>query len=227
VRLDHKPICTFSFDDCPRSALETGGRILEQRDLAGTFFVSGGVLGGGEHEPMLSASDLQNLVRRGHELGCHTYSHKSVRTTSIPELRADLDHNREVLLAASGAESLVSFAYPFGRAKYTAKLEIAARFAAARGIRPGINGRILDMAQLLAVPLYAWEFAAERVQTLIERTVESCGWLIFYTHDIVDTPSPFGCTPAQLEAVVAYAAGRTKILPVRDVIKGLDAARRA
>lgn len=219
VRLDHAPLCTFTFDDCPRSALENGGRILEERGLAGTFFVAGGALGGGEQEPMLAASDLEKLVRRGHELGCHTYSHTSVRSISVPRLRADLDHNREVLLAASGAESLVSFAYPFGRASYAAKVEIARRFAAARGIRPGVNGRILDMAQLLAVRIYAREFTPERIRAFIERTARSCGWLIFYTHDVRDSPSSVGCTAAQFEAVVQMVVGaRIEVLPMRSAV---------
>jgi hypothetical protein len=45
--------------------------------------------------------------------------------------------------------------------------------------------------------------------------------LVFFTHDVTGAPSPFGCNPGQLEAVVAYAAERSTILPVRDVIAGL------
>lgn len=219
VRLDRAPLCTFTFDDCPRSSLEAGGRILEHRGLAGTFFVCGGTFGAGEQEPMLAASDLESLIRRGHELGCHTYSHTSVRSTSIARLREDLDHNREVLLAASGAESLVSFAYPFGRTNHAAKVEIARRFAAARGIRPGVNGRILDMAELLAVRLYAWDFKAERIRAFIERAADSCGWLIFYTHDVRDSPSSVGCTAEQFNSVVQMVVdSQMEVLPMRSAV---------
>jgi len=221
VRLDETPLCTFTFDDCPRSALEIGGGLLEQHGLAGTFFVAGSMLddSAGKNGKMLGSRDLKALVGRGHELGCHTYSHKSVRVTPIGELRTDLDHNREVLLGASGAESLVSFAYPYGEACWTAKAEIAKRFSAARGVRPGINGRILDLAQLLCVPVYSHEFPAERVQALIQHTVKTRGWLIFGTHEIEDAPPTYGCTEQQFAQVLDMViASKVEVLSMRSAI---------
>ena len=56
------------------------------------------------------------------------------------------------------------------------------------------------------------------------------GWIIFYTHDVAEQPSEWGCTPAQLEAVVGYAAQRLPVLPVRDVavrVVGRPASRAA
>jgi peptidoglycan/xylan/chitin deacetylase (PgdA/CDA1 family) len=221
IRLDKAPLCTFTFDDCPRSALENGGRILEQQGLAGTFFVAGASLNDSadQHGEMLSREDLRGLVRRGHELGCHTYSHESLRTRPITELRLDLDRNRELLLGASGAEGLASFAYPFGETSWAAKAEIATRFAAARGVRPGINGRILDLAELRAVRIYVHEFSEERIRALIQRTVRTRGWLIFYTHEVGDTPSSIGCTGQQFTRVVELVRGsRIEVLPMRSAI---------
>ena len=56
------------------------------------------------------------------------------------------------------------------------------------------------------------------MRRLVDRNRSIGGWLIFVTHDVIETPSPYGCKPGQLEAVVAYAAKRTTILPVRDVV---------
>lgn len=39
VRLDEGPICTFTFDDCPVTALEHGGAHLSALGCAGTFFI--------------------------------------------------------------------------------------------------------------------------------------------------------------------------------------------
>jgi peptidoglycan/xylan/chitin deacetylase (PgdA/CDA1 family) len=221
VRLDDEALCTFTFDDCPRSALVNGGRILEERDLAGTFFVTGKWLDGStdEYGQMLRSTDLLTLVQRGHELGCHSFSHRSVRSTAAAELNADLDHNREVLLGASAAESLTSFAYPFGESNWTAKAVIARRFAAARGIYPAVNGRVVDLAQLNAVRIYAHDFSAQRIQALIARTVATRGWLIFYTHDVGDSPSNVGCTAKQFAQVVdLVAAAHLEVLPMRSAI---------
>jgi hypothetical protein len=51
----------------------------------------------------------------------------------------------------------------------------------------------------------------------IDEARDRNGWVIFYTHDVSEDPSEWGCTPAQLEAVVDHAAQRLPILPVRDV----------
>jgi peptidoglycan/xylan/chitin deacetylase (PgdA/CDA1 family) len=221
VRLDNAPLCTFTFDDCPRSALENAGRILERHGLVGTFFVAGATLdqASGKYAQMLGSRDLEALVRRGHELGCHSYSHRSLRSSPIEEIRADFDRNREVLLGASGAESLTSFAYPFGEANWTAKAEVAKRFAAARGVRPGINGRILDLAQLRAVGIHADEFSEGRVQALIQRTLKTRGWLIFYTHEVEASPSSIGCTEQQFERTLdMVVASQIEVLSMRSAV---------
>lgn len=221
VRLDNAPLCTFTFDDCPRSALENAGRILEQHGLVGTFFVAGATLdqASGKYSEMLGSKDLETLVCRGHELGCHSYSHKSLRSSPIEEMRADFDRNREVLLSASGAESLTSFAYPFGEANRMAKVEVAKRFAAARGVRPGINGRIIDLAQLRAVAIHAHEFSERRVQTLIQRTLKTRGWLIFYTHEVEASPSSIGCTEQQFERTLdMVVASQIEVLSMRSAV---------
>jgi hypothetical protein len=64
------------------------------------------------------------------------------------------------------------------------------------------------------------------MRRLIDRACKIGGWLIFYTHDVTETPSRFGCTPRQWESVVAYAAERA-VLPVCDVLAKLPAGSQA
>lgn len=221
IRLNTAPICTFTFDDCPRSAFENGGRLLAERGAAGTFFVTGSWLDDGteRRRHMLSASDLRNLVANGHELGCHTYAHQSLLGMSPEYLRADLDRNREVLLGASGAESLVTFAYPFGEASWPAKHVIAGRFAAARGVRPGINGRTVDLSQLYSVPIIDAGFSRDALRTSICKAVRNRGWLIFHTHGVTEQASPWGCTTAQFSFVLDLVAEvGMEILPMRSAV---------
>jgi peptidoglycan/xylan/chitin deacetylase (PgdA/CDA1 family) len=220
IRLDNAPLCTFTFDDCPLSALENAGAILERHGLVGTFFVAGVNLerGSGEYA-MLSPPDLKALVSRGHELGCHSYAHKSVRSISIEEMRADLDRNRKVLLSASGVESLTSFAYPYGEANWTAKAEIARRFAVGRGVRPGVNGRMVDLAQLQAVGIHADGFSESRIQALIQHTIRTRGWLIFCTHEVEASPSEYGCTAQQFERTLEMVvAAKIEVLSMRSAL---------
>ncbi|MBZ5623491.1 MAG: polysaccharide deacetylase family protein [Acidobacteriia bacterium] len=71
-----RPLISFTFDDFPRSALHTGGAILNRSGLAGTYYACLGLMGGETATGKLfNADDLKILIDRGHELGCHTYSH--------------------------------------------------------------------------------------------------------------------------------------------------------
>ena len=44
VTLD-RPMVSFSFDDAPQSAALAGARLLEERGLRGTYFISAGLAG--------------------------------------------------------------------------------------------------------------------------------------------------------------------------------------
>ena len=52
------------------------------------------------------------------------------------------------------------------------------------------------------------------------------GWLIFYTHDVSERPSPYGCTPEKLRFVVRRAKEiGASILPVGTVVDKLLATQ--
>src|ERR1700760_4894159 len=71
------PMVTFTFDDIPKSAATTGARILEDHGARGTFYVSGGLVGtASSNWAVAEARNLVDLHNRGHEIGCHTFSHK-------------------------------------------------------------------------------------------------------------------------------------------------------
>src|SRR3954467_10976105 len=70
------PLISFTFDDFPRSALFAGGEILNRRGLAGTYYAALGLAGRQTRSGQIfEMADLQQLVRQGHELGCHTFAH--------------------------------------------------------------------------------------------------------------------------------------------------------
>jgi hypothetical protein len=71
---------------------------------------------------------------------------------------------------------------------------------------PGANGPTVDLNLLRANRLYSASVDLADVRQLIARHARPGAWLIFYTHDVRDTPSSFGCTPGYFEAVVQSAA---------------------
>jgi len=80
----------------------------------------------------------------------------------------------------------------------------------------------VDLNLLRANSLYGGMDAADTAKELILENESRKTWLIFYSHDVTDKPSRFGCTPALLEAVVSFAAERgAKIMRVADVVAEL------
>ena len=106
-----------------------------------------------------------------------------------------------------GAEKLDNFAYPFGGVSQTAKQALGGRFTSCRGTGRGLNRGSVDLADLLSTSIYARDFNRNRLCRLIDDAQAAGGWVTFYTHDVCDEPSDFGCTPAQLKSIVAYASG--------------------
>jgi len=96
-----------------------------------------------------------------------------------------------------------------------AKVVTGHSYASARGIRPGINAGKLDLAQLQAIPIEYRSWLPGKIDAFIEDAKAKNDWLIFFTHDVSNDPSPFGCTPAMLEHVLKRLTDEAiDILPV-------------
>ena len=71
------PMVSFTFDDLPKSAVTTGAQMLEAHGARGTFYVSGSLVGADAPDWVAGdADDVVALHRRGHDIGCHTFSHQ-------------------------------------------------------------------------------------------------------------------------------------------------------
>jgi peptidoglycan/xylan/chitin deacetylase (PgdA/CDA1 family) len=219
-------VVSFTFDDFPRSAWINGGAILEQYDRRGTYYAAMGLAGTDSNlGKMFEPDDLRAAHIRGHEIACHTYSHRDCCHASPAEIAAEIERNSGAVAPAIGEEKLDNFAYPFGGVSLTAKSVLAGRFASCRGTGRGINRGTVDLADLLSSSIYSRDFDRDRLCQLIDDAQATNGWVIFYTHDVAEAPSPFGCTPAQLQSIVAYAAENAPVLPVRDVLIRLGLAK--
>jgi peptidoglycan/xylan/chitin deacetylase (PgdA/CDA1 family) len=215
-------VVSFTFDDFPRSAWVNGGAILEKYDRRGTYYTAMGLAGTANHlGSMFDIADLKAAHAQGHEIACHTYHHRDCARLPPTDIADEIDRNTEALAQILGTAPIVNFAYPFGGVSLSAKSKLAARFASCRGTARGINQGTADLADLRSTSLYNRDFDRQRLCQLIDDAQAQSGWLIFYTHDVADEPSPFGCTPEQLQSIVAYAAENGPVLPVRDVLRAL------
>ena len=65
------------------------------------------------------------------------------------------------------------------------------------------------------IPAFDATLPGYDLEALMARTASERGWLIAYGHDVMDGPTPYGCTPDDLDRVIRLAkAADLDILPV-------------
>ncbi|MBF0679013.1 MAG: polysaccharide deacetylase family protein [Devosia sp.] len=222
----HTPVVSFTFDDVPDSAFLEGAKILEAHDGRGTFYIAGGILGREEESRrLINAKGCAELAARGHELGCHTFSHINLQKTPRQALAKDLDRSAKALGDIVPGYVPRNFAAPYNAGAFRHRPELARRFRSARGGMPGINRGRTDRTFLRSYPLQQPEQSVAGMHVLIDELVAKPGWLIFFGHDVSDRPTPFGCTPQSLAALVAHAQNSgCAILTINQALDRFEAA---
>jgi peptidoglycan/xylan/chitin deacetylase (PgdA/CDA1 family) len=202
----HEPIVSFTFDDVPDSALGAGAAILEAHGARGTFYIAGGLQGRIEPDrTLIDAAGCKELAARGHEIGCHTYAHENLRHVDHGFLVADLDRNRHYLDAVDPRSAWRNFAYPYNGGSIGKRTMLAETYRTCRAGGEAINRGPTDPTFLRAVEIRQPETHASGLTRWIDALVSDPGWLIFFTHDISRTPTPYGCTPVTFDRLVRRA----------------------
>lgn len=216
-----RPIVSFTFDDVPVSALVNGARILEQHGVRGTFYVAGGIAGQThDGQPMLDSSDYRDLAARGHEIGHHTFSHRT--PSALGRAYADDLARNDAYLSTIIDGYARNFAYPYGRASLHGRAQVSRRFRSGRGVETGLNRGLADLDLLHAVGMERHS-TLEEMLGWVDRAAADPAWLIFLAHDVQDEASPYGVTPAFLDATVAHAiAAGCEILTVDAALDRLE-----
>jgi len=223
------PLVSFTFDDVPASAFTNGAAILEQHSVLGTFYIAGGILGDMDaHWRVIDREQVRALHDRGHEIGCHTFSHVGVDKLDARVLDDECRRNGDALRELCPDIEITNFCYPFGRASLPRKRQLKRWFDSCRGIYEGINAGTIDLALLRVIELYDRTLTRDKFARVLRETRERNGWLIFYTHDVAEMPSWIGCSPQLLrEAVEAVQAENMRCLPIRDALTAIGFDRRA
>jgi peptidoglycan/xylan/chitin deacetylase (PgdA/CDA1 family) len=220
------PLVSFTFDDVPASAYTNGAAILEQCGIRGTFYIAAGILGAtDEHWRVIEAEQVRALYEQGHEIGCHTFSHVRVEELDAAATDEECQRNNAALAALCPGIEITNFCYPFGRVSLPRKHQLQRRFDTCRGIYEGVNAGTIDLALLRVIELYDRTLTPEKLKRALQETRERNGWLIFYTHDVAETPSWIGCSPRLLrETIAAVQAENMRCLTIRDALSAVGYA---
>ena len=204
-----RPIVSFTFDDFPDSAAAIGVPLLDVYDAKATFYVAGDLVDKhGDHWQNARADDIVDLHRRGHEIGCHTFSHSATTELDAAHMAIEIETNRRYLLGLDPSMRIENFAYPYGLGSVWRKRQLAQAFRSSRGIVPGINAGTVDLQYLRSTPLVNRHLDNDDIDRAFDELVATNGWLIFYGHDVTNRPSPYGCTPVLLKYALDAAAKR-------------------
>ncbi len=201
-RLD-RALASITFDDIPVSAATVGARILDEAGASGSFYVCGGKLSQeNAGMPQASLEQVAELHARGHEIGCHTFLHPDASAIPADDFIADIRRNLEYFAESLPSARLDSFAYPYGASTFATKARSSRLFQTCRGTVAGLNCDIADLAELRSVILTDLHFNEQDILDWIAAANAANAWLIFFTHDVSDTPSEWGCRPEQLRFVI-------------------------
>jgi peptidoglycan/xylan/chitin deacetylase (PgdA/CDA1 family) len=214
------PMVSFTFDDAPVSAATTGAGLLEQYNSRGTFYVAGGLADTWSGNwTTIGASDVVDLHRRGHEIACHTFSHTRAPDLSAAALAAEIERNRHYLLALASTITIENFAYPYGLGSVMRKGQLGKAFRSSRGILPGVNSGSVDLQYLRSIPLIDRQIDRDGIERAFDQAIQHNAWIIFYSHDVANVPSPYGCSPWLLRHALEAAARRN--IPALSVAEAL------
>lgn len=221
--LPSMPHISFSFDDFPASAYHVGGAILSRYGFRGTYYVSFGLLGADTPSGRICVlEDVENLLADGHELGCHTYAHCHSWNTIPDMFEQSLLENKQALTRHMPAMSFESLAYPIVGPRPETKRRAGGHFRSCRGGGQIYNSGVVDLNLLKAYFLEKSRDNLDAVKRMVDQCIERRGWLIFATHDISDTPTPYGCSPAFFEEIVRYSVeSGAAVLPVTRALNAI------
>ncbi len=220
------PIISFTFDDFPRSALLTGGAILQKHRAVGTYYTSLGLMDKMTSTGQIFArEDLDELTRNQHEIACHTFDHLDSWETEPADFEASVRRNQQRVAELLPSTRFSSLSYPLSWPRPQTKRRIARHYECARGGGQTFNSGTADLNYLKAFFIEQSRENFDAISGVIAANARACGWLIFATHDVCDSPTRYGCTPALFERVVKYSVeSGAEILPVHAAFQRIQQA---
>ena len=213
------PVASFSFDDFPSTAWRNGGKILEKYNAKGTYYAVGEFCGQTvDGIKQYTLDDIRAAHANGHEIGSHTYVHRSVHYMNDAEIEAQEKQNQEFFKNALDGYVLETFAYPFGDISPRTKNLYSSIYRTNRGITFGLNGANggdIDTSQLMAVNIETRNYDKARIEKIIAKAKVTNAWIVFFSHEIEDSPGKYGATPQMLEDTIkAVIASDIEIMTV-------------
>ena len=94
-----KGIVSFTFDDFPSAAATTGAELLQQHGWKGTFYLAHGLINANLLcGKMCSLPEINHLIKEGHEIGNHTFSHINLQASNRSDIKNEIKKAKNGLI---------------------------------------------------------------------------------------------------------------------------------
>lgn len=97
---DSKPLIALTFDDGPSANTEKMLDVLKKHNVKGTFFVVGNRIEGSE-------KTLKRMVKEGHDVGGHSWSHTSLADLKKKDITYQLTKTNDTIFDVTGYKSKI------------------------------------------------------------------------------------------------------------------------
>ncbi len=210
-------VISLTFDDGWLSVYTNALPFLEREGIVATHYIIGKCLDAKEFPQYMNVEHVRELQELGHEVGCHTVSHKHLKSEA-PEVVSQEIAPAKLFLEEQGF-TIDTFAYPYGEYNDAVIAEVRrAGFSGARGISRGFNDSATDTFLLRCQAVKA-DTKLTEVETWIRQAKESNTWLILMFHQIDASGSEWSSTQETLAGILGFI--HTYELPVLTVKEGL------
>jgi len=215
-----KALFSFTFDDAPVSSIKNGATLLEKYGARGTYYIALGMAtAANQRDPsaidykrdgviyFANESDVSELHLRGHDVGCHSFSHKPQSSQTLTQIIEDNCKNKTKLEDILGCKINHS-SYPHGDVRLLAKRVLRHQYQTLRSTASGMNYGRVDLSYLRAIKIYSNNMDRNRITALIDKAIFLKAWTIFYTHEICLAPNQWGTTIDDFDWILTVLVNR-------------------
>jgi len=194
---------TLSFDDGWLSSYQNGIPILNNYNIKSTQYIFTDALG---TQGYITSSQMLDMQNQGHEIGAHSKTHSDLTTLNNSQLVDEILGSKQ-MLEAMGANTITSFAYPFGEWNENIKNIIGQ--SGYHGARTamlqdgGFNSADQD-PYLLKTFSIEINTPVSEVQKLINEAVNNKTWVILVFHQIENNGGQYSTAPQNLQNIASY-----------------------
>jgi len=207
-----EPLITVTFDDGWESVYTQAMPLLNKYGIPTTQYIIAGV----SHDfNYLSDFQVREILRTGHELDSHTYTHADLPTKNDKDLKHELLDSQKNMQSRFGAKMFDDLASPYGHTDDRVMALLQTIYRSHRNTDGDYSNGIgefdvnvagnFDRYNIIGVTI-RHDTTVDDLRRLVEYTIANNGWLVLTYHAVDDEESAFAVDASLMDAQLKYLA---------------------